>query len=129
MPAHKTSKLSQSKVELMACRIVSKALYAPYHPKARRLYNILKKRFGFDVIYKTTKTLGDIILKKGRQIQKRLRRNVVYRIPCAQCPKKYGGQTTATLNKQSTQKLVPKEVQEANLKSTKNDDGMAQYWF
>ena len=126
MPAHKTSKLSQSKEELMACRIVSKALYAPYHPKARRLYNILKKQFGFDVIYKMKKTLGDIILKKGRQIQKRLRRNVVYRIPYAQCPKKYVG-PTATLNKQSTQKLVPKEVHEANLKATKNDDGMAQY--
>ena len=31
---------------------VSKSLYAPYHPRARRLYNILKKEFGIDVIYK-----------------------------------------------------------------------------
>ena len=29
---------------------ISKALYPPYHPRARRLYNILKKDIGFDVI-------------------------------------------------------------------------------
>jgi len=92
---------------------VSKSLYAPYHPRARRLYNILKKEFGIDVIYKKTQTLGDIILKKGRQIEKGFRRNVVYSIPCAQCPKKYVGQTTvhnAEQTEQSTQKLVPKEA-------------------
>ena len=36
---------------------ISKALYAPYHPRAGRFFNILKKEFGFDVIYKNTKTL------------------------------------------------------------------------
>jgi len=29
---------------------VSKSLYAPYHPRARRLNNILNKEFGIDVI-------------------------------------------------------------------------------
>ena len=43
---------------------ISKALYATYHQRARRFFNILKKEFGFDVIYKKTKTLGDIILKR-----------------------------------------------------------------
>jgi len=108
---------------------VSKSLYAPYHPRARRLYNILKKEFGIDVIYKKTQTLGDIILKKGRQIEKGFRRNVVYSIPCAQCPKKYVGQTTATLNKRNSQhknwclKKHKKEI----LKSTKKNDGMAYH--
>ena len=57
---------------------VSRALDAPYHPRARRLYNVLKKEFGINVICKKTQTLGDIILKKGRQIEKGFRRNVVY---------------------------------------------------
>ena len=30
--------------------------YTPYHSRARRLYNILKSEFGFDVIYKKTKS-------------------------------------------------------------------------
>ena len=108
---------------------ISKALYAPYHPRARRLYNILKKEFGFDVIYKKTKTLGDIILKKGRQIEKGFRRNVVYRIPCAQCPKKYVGQTTATLNKRNSQhkNWCQKKYKKQILKSTKKNDGMAYH--
>jgi hypothetical protein len=37
---------------------ISKALYTPYHPKARGLYNIPNKEFGFDVIYKKTKVSG-----------------------------------------------------------------------
>ena len=31
------------------------------HPRARILYNLLKKELGFDVIYKKTKTLVDVI--------------------------------------------------------------------
>ena len=33
-------------------------------------FNILKKEFGFGVIYKKTKTLGDIILKKGGRLKR-----------------------------------------------------------
>jgi len=29
------------------------------------------------------------LLKKGRQIEKQFRKNTVYSIPCAECPKKY----------------------------------------
>ena len=52
---------------------VSKSLYAPYYPRARRL---------------------DIILRKGRQIEKGFRRNNCY----------------TEQMQQSTQKLVPKEA-------------------
>ena len=60
---------------------MEKALYVPYHPRARRLYKILKKEFGYDTIFKKTLTLGDIILEKGRQIEKGDKKNIVYSIP------------------------------------------------
>ena len=80
---------------------MDKALYVPYHPRARRLYKILKKEFGYDTIFKKTLTLGDIILKKGRQIEKGDKKNIVYSIPCGECPKKYAGQNTVPLNKRN----------------------------
>ena len=99
---------------------ISKALYAPYHPRARRFFNILKKEFGFDVIYKKTKTLGDIILKKGRQIEKGHRRNVVYSTLCNVLKEICRTDNcNAQQTEQPTQKLVPKEIQEANTKINK----------
>ena len=53
---------------------MAKTLYVPYHPRARKLYRIFKKEFGIDTIFKKTQTLGDIILKKGRQIEKGTKR-------------------------------------------------------
>ena len=103
---------------------ISQVLYAPYHPRARRLYNILKKEFAFDVIYKKTKkTLGDIHYTK--------KRNVVYRIPCAQCSKKYAGQKTATLNKRNSQhkNWCEKKYKKQILKSTKKNDGMVCHYL
>ena len=79
---------------------MEKVLYVPSHPRARRLYTIwLNKEFGYDTIFKKTLTLGDIILKKGRQIEKGDKKNIVYSIPCGECPKKYVGQTMYSVTK------------------------------
>ena len=77
----------------------AKSLYVPYHPRTKRLYKMIKEEFGFNVIYKKTQTLGDILQKKGRTIEKQYKRNTVYSIPCQQCPKKYVGQTGSGHNK------------------------------
>ena len=53
------------------------ATYTPYHPRARRLYKMLKEEFGITVIFKKTQTLGDIMLKKGRSIEKQYRKNIL----------------------------------------------------
>ena len=79
------------------------AFHAPYHPKARRLFEKLRTEFGLTVIYKRTKTLGDLILKKGRDIEKQYKKNTVYKIPCAECPKVYAGQSSTTLKKRCQQ--------------------------
>ena len=47
-----------------------KALYVPYHPRAKRFYKTIKEQFGIDCIFKKTQTLGEILSKKGRQIQR-----------------------------------------------------------
>ena len=108
---------------------MAKALYVPYHPRARKLYRIFKKEFGIDTIFKKTQTLGDIILKKGRQIEKGYKKNTVYSIPCGECPKRYVGQTTATLNKRNSQhkNWCQKKHKKTILKSTKKTDGMAYH--
>ena len=98
---------------------ISKALYAPYHPRAmaRRLYNVLKKDFGFDVIYKNTKNIGYIILRKGGHDQIALRDHVVY-VQNPLCMRTVSKEICRTDNgntqqmKQPTKKMVPKEVQD-----------------
>ena len=82
---------------------LDKSLFIPYHPRAKRLINILKTKFSIPTIYKRTQTLGDILLKKGRQMEKEYKKNAVYRIPCAECSKKYVGQTSGTLNKRTAE--------------------------
>ena len=37
----------------------STAYYAPYHPKAAKLFRTLKKKFNIDCVYKKTTTLGN----------------------------------------------------------------------
>ena len=82
---------------------LDKSLFIPYHPRAKRLINILKTKFSIPTIYKRTQTLGDILLKKGRQMEKEYKKNAVYRIPCAECSKKYVGQTSGTLKKRTAE--------------------------
>ena len=103
------------------------AIYTPYHPRARRLYKMLEEEFGITVIFKKTQTLGDILLKKGRSIEKQHRKNIIYSIPCKDCPKKYVGQTTGTLRKRCKEheNWCKKKYKTKILKSTKKNDGIA----
>ena len=48
------------------------ALHIPFHPRAQKLYKILQEEFGLTVVYKKTQILGDILLKKGRNIEKNM---------------------------------------------------------
>ena len=67
----------------------------------RRLVTKIKKEYGITAVYKKTQTLGDILLKKGRRVKKEYKKNTVYKIPCAECPKAYVGQSTGTLKKRN----------------------------
>ena len=81
---------------------------------------MLEEEFGITVIFKKTQTLGDILLKKGRSIEKQYmyRKNIIYSIdiPCKDCPKKNVDQTLQLYNRnyekkmQRTRKLVQKEI-------------------
>ena len=106
-----------------------KNLYVPYHPRAKRLYKTIKDQLGINCIYKKTQTLGEILTKKGRQIQKENRKNTVYRIPCAECPKKYVGQTTKPLHKRNKEheNWCKTKFKKKLLKSTKKNDGIAYH--
>ena len=78
---------------------LDKSLYVPYHPRAKRLYKIIREQFGYNCIFKKNPNSWRyiILLKKGRQIPKEYRKNIVYSIPCADCNKKYVEQTTKPL--------------------------------
>ena len=77
------------------------SLYIPYHPRVRRLTTKIKKEYGISTVYKKSQTLGDIILKKGRRVEKEYKKNTVYKIPCAECPQAYVGQSFGTLKKRN----------------------------
>jgi len=51
---------------------MAKSMYVPYHPRAKRLYKMLKEEFGFSVVFKKTQTLGDILLKKEEALKNSL---------------------------------------------------------
>jgi hypothetical protein len=82
---------------------LDKSFFIPYHSRTRRLIQILKEKFGIATIYKRTQTLGDIILKIGRQVKTEYKKNAVYKILCAECPKKCVGQTSGTLKKRTAE--------------------------
>ena len=105
----------------------SKSMYVPYHPRTKRLYRMIKEDFGFSIIYKKTQTLGDILQKKGRTIEKQYRKNTVYSIPCKDCPKKYVGQTTGTIKKRCSEhrNWCRKKHKKKILKTSKKNDGIA----
>ena len=108
---------------------LDKSFFIPYHSRARRLIQILKEKFGIATIYKRTQTLGDIILKKGRQVKTEYKKNAVYKIPCAECPKKYVGQTSGTLKKRTAEhtRWCRKKHKKQLLQSSKKNDGIAYH--
>ena len=69
------------------------------------------------------------MLKKGRRVENKFRRNTVYSIPCSDCSKKYVGQTTATLKKRCREheNWCKKKHKKKLLKSTKKNDGIAYH--
>ena len=88
---------------------------------------MITDEFGFPIVYKKTQTLGDILQKKGRNIDRQYRRNIVYSIPCQECPKKYVGQTTSTLKKRCNEhrNWCKKKFKKKILKTSKKNDGIA----
>ena len=87
----------------------------------------MQEEFGLTVVYKKTQTLRDILLRKGRSIEKNMRKNIIYSIPCKDCPKKYIGQTSVTIKKRCNEHAnwCKKKHKRKILKSTKKNDGIA----
>jgi hypothetical protein len=75
----------------------SKAYYAPYHPKAAKMFRMLKNKFKIDCVYKKTPTLGNFFLKRRPKQHIWDTSHVCYQVPCAECPKKYIGHTKRPL--------------------------------
>ena len=90
----------------------------------RRFVTKIKKEYGITAVYKKTQTLGDILLKKGRRVEKEYKKNTVYKIPCAECSKAYVGQSTGTLKKRNQEhaNLCKKKHKKKFLQSTKKYD-------
>jgi hypothetical protein len=105
----------------------AKSFYVPYHPRARRLYRILEEKFRFFMAYKKTATLGDLILKKGRNIDKQHQKELVYKIPCSQCEVAYIGQTKKSIKTRNSQHkgLCRPHLKQKILKSSKKDNRLA----
>jgi hypothetical protein len=104
-----------------------KCFYVPYHPRAKRLYRILEKQFGFFIAYKKTTTLGDLLLRKGRGIAQQHQRELVYKIQCLQCDVAYVGQTRKSIKTRNAQHkgLCRPALKQKILKSSKKDNGLA----
>ena len=64
------------------------SLCVPFHPREKRFIKILKEQFGISTVFKKTQTLGDILLKKGRQIKKEYKETLSTRYP-AQSARRY----------------------------------------
>ena len=71
----------------------SKAFYAPYHPHARKMFEVLQKKFGITNVYKKTTTLGNLLFKRRPKRDKWNSTHVVYSVPCSEQPEQYIGQT------------------------------------
>ena len=101
--------------------------YVPYHVRAKKLYKVLQENFGIYTIYRKTMTLGDLILKKGRQMEKQFKKHCVYKIPCKQCDQAYIGQSKNTINKRNSQHMAMcrRKIKLKALKNAKKDNGLA----
>ena len=75
----------------------SKAYYAPYHPKAAKMFRTLKKKFNIDCVYKKTTTLGNYFFKRRPKQDIWDTTHVCYQVPCGECPMKYIGHTKRKL--------------------------------
>ena len=46
----------------------SKTFFAPYHPKANRMFKMLKNKYDIDTVFKKTKTSGNILKHSRRAL-------------------------------------------------------------
>ena len=105
----------------------NKLFYVPFHPREKRLCKVLEERFEVKTVHQKTQTLGDILKRKGRQPEKKHKKNVVYEIPCGQCNISYIGQTKKSAN-QRIYEHERKCREKANLKKLtgeKQENGLA----
>ena len=75
----------------------SKSFYAPYHPRAKKMFRSLQKSFGINVVYKKTQTLGNLLFKRRPRKDKWETSHVVYSVPCEEPEHQYIGQTKRPL--------------------------------
>ena len=74
------------------------SFYVPFHNRAKKLYEILLKKFGISTVFRKTQTLRNLIKKKGKQIEKIYTKNAVYKVPCGEWGKAHMGQTKNTIH-------------------------------
>ena len=75
----------------------SKSFYAPYHPRAKNVFQSLQKSFGINVVYKKTQTLGNLLFKRRPRKDKLETSHVVYSVPCEEPEHQYIAQTKRRL--------------------------------
>jgi hypothetical protein len=107
----------------------TRVFYAPYHPRARKLYKVLEKQFSITPIYQKTRTLGDLLLKKCRGVDKQYKKNTVYKIPCKSCDISYIGQSKNSIKTRTGQhkQMCKPTWKKRILKSSKKDNGLAYH--
>ena len=107
----------------------ARVFYAPYHPRARKLYRILEEQFSITPVYQKTRTLGDLLLRKCRGIEKQYMKNTVYKIPCKACDISYIGQSKNSIKTRTGQhkQMCKPAWKKRILKSSKKDNGLAYH--
>ena len=71
----------------------SKTFFAPYHPKANRMFKMLKNKSDIDTVFKKTKTLGNILKHSSRApTDKFNQQHAVYKVSC-QSPNAFFGES------------------------------------
>ena len=60
----------------------SKSVDAPYHPRAKKMFQSLQKSFGINVVDKKTQTLGNLLFKRRPRKDKWETSHVVCSVPC-----------------------------------------------
>ena len=75
----------------------SKCFYAPYHHQARKMFEVLKRKFNINSVYKKTTTLGNILFKRRPKKDIWNCTHVAYSVPCEHPPDQYIGQTKRKL--------------------------------
>ena len=107
----------------------NRIFYIPFHPRGRRLCKVLEEKFEMKTVHQKTKTLGDILKKKGRKPEIIHKKHVVYQIPCTQCDISYVGQTKKTV-KQRMGEHERKCRQKTNIQlltAEKQENGLAMH--